>query len=224
MNVMVKQQESDSRLASNLHLLLKNRGLTENELAQALDIPLMTVRRIVSGETENPRVSTLKLIANYLKVSMDLLMGNPDKTTLNLAQQHQPIYVPILDWEIAEKIASFKNMEGTSWSEWQPIPHPDSNQTYQDTFALKSLPSMHPRFPKGTLFILSPHLKPTDGDIVLIKIRQTGEIALKDLKIDPPEKNLVSLVDAQVHPYKEKSFSIIGVVLLTLLFTKRNGY
>lgn len=222
MNTFVKQTESDNKLAHNLDYLLKRRGITDNEIAQALGFPLMTIRRIVSGETADPRISTLKLIADYLNVSIDLLIETPNTTNLNLAQKNKPLFVPVLDWATAENITSFKDIELTFWPEWQPIHYP-TNEIHPDAFALKSLPSMYPKFPKGTLFILSPHLKPSDGDMVLIRLRQNKEIALKELMLDPPEKKLASLVDAShVIDFKEENYAVLGVVVLTLLFPKRN--
>ena len=57
------------RLADNLQSLMKTRNISENDISKTLDIPVMTVRRIVSGETTDPRISTLKLFADYFNIT-----------------------------------------------------------------------------------------------------------------------------------------------------------
>lgn len=219
----ITSPETEKRLANNLHYLIKSQGLSESDVAQALEIPVMTVRRIISGETTDPRISTLKLLADYFKVTIDALIESQDELTLNLVRKNKPLFVPILDWETAEKSPSLKGINLANWLEWQPIHYPDANEIDQNSFALKSLPSMYPRFPKGTLFIIAPTIRPSDGDIVLIRIKDNGEISLKELIIDPPEKKLASIIDAtQINLYSEKKYEVLGVVTLTLLFTKRN--
>jgi transcriptional regulator with XRE-family HTH domain len=63
-------------LANNLRILLRTRKLSENQVAQAINLPVMTIRRLISGETTDPRLSTLKLMADYFGVTIDTLIGN----------------------------------------------------------------------------------------------------------------------------------------------------
>lgn len=46
--------------------LMVKRGISENELSKLSGLPLQTVRRILSGESDNPRKSTLEAIARSL--------------------------------------------------------------------------------------------------------------------------------------------------------------
>lgn len=223
MNTLIDAEPKTNYLARNLAYLLKNRGVSEMDIAQALAIPVMTVRRIVSGETLDPRISTLKMIADYFQVPVDALMESPDLPTLKLASVNKHIFVPILDWAYPEQITSFNKNHRATWTAWQPIYYPDAQHMDQDAFALKSLPSMYPRFPKGTLFVIAPHIKPFDGDKILIQVKKNKEISLKEFIIDPPEKKIASIIqDTHTYPFDEKQYTILGVVILTLLFTKRD--
>ena len=69
-----KQKNKQKLIARNLSALLQKHHLNANQLANILGIPMMTVRRLISGETEDPRISTLKIIADYFQVSIDFLI------------------------------------------------------------------------------------------------------------------------------------------------------
>ena len=67
-------QEQLSSIASNLEHLIKLRKTTDNKVAQDLNIPPITIKRLLSGETNDPRISTLKSISDYFNVSIDTLI------------------------------------------------------------------------------------------------------------------------------------------------------
>jgi len=95
----------------------------------------------------------------------------------------------------------------------------------KNTFALESRPSMFPRFPKGTVFIIDPSTTPTDGDIILIKIKNSNTYTLRELIIDPPDWHLSPLVsDSHAMTFSKSEHEIAGVCLLTILYhPKMNG-
>src|SRR5271156_4022316 len=82
------------KLAKNLRMLLAERQVSENDVAQALNIPVMTVRRLASGETTDPRISTLKLIADYFKISVDSLIKDNNPKTIGLMGRSTPQFIP----------------------------------------------------------------------------------------------------------------------------------
>ena len=57
-----------------LRNLIDERGLTQNQLAQDLEIPVSTLGGYVQGTSE-PDFETLKLFANYFNVSADYLLS-----------------------------------------------------------------------------------------------------------------------------------------------------
>jgi transcriptional regulator with XRE-family HTH domain len=201
-------------LANNLALLIEKRNITPNQLAQALHLPLMTIRRLLSSETEDPRVSTLKIIADYFDVSIDFLMHDHAHAS-TLVEQHMKTYrVPKRSWDDLTKLehTSLQHVQA-----WQPILI--GYRVSAGTFALESKPSMSPRFPKGTLFILDPELSPKDGDIVLVHFKKNNSHTLKELIIDPPEMRLNPLVaDSQAVDFNPTEHSIIAIVVATLFY------
>ena len=63
-----------SVIAGNIKKYRKKKGITQDKLSKLADITYNTIIKIESGATYNPRVETLKQIANALGVSIDDLM------------------------------------------------------------------------------------------------------------------------------------------------------
>lgn len=216
-------QNQAKRLSDNLTRILAERDLSESVIASALNIPVMTVRRVVSGETIDPRISTLKLLADYLNVSIDSLMEDDDQKSIEHLEKSQPIFVPILDWKIIKSIKSIKDLDLKLWKEWQPVVLGSSCAISGDAFAIFTKPSMQPRFPIGTLLVIDPEEEPIDGDIVLIQTSKNGDLSLRGLVIDSPRWQLQPITPgSEMLFYEEKQTRIIGVVVLTMLHARKN--
>jgi len=63
-----------SAIAENMKKYRKKKGITQDKLSKMADITYNTIIKIESGATYNPRVETLKQIADALGVSIDDLM------------------------------------------------------------------------------------------------------------------------------------------------------
>lgn len=209
------------KIAENLRALLKKHHLNANQLAQELSIPKMTIGRLLSGETTDPRISTLKLISDYFNVPLDYLIEADEQTIVNALKQNQPHLVPKLDWDTVQKINNLSDLDLTQWETYQSI-FLKEQQISKNAFALKSRPSMYPRFPQDTLFIIDPDMTPRDGDIVLVKLKSHHELTLRELIIDPPEWQLHPLVsNAAILHYSKTDHQIIGVNILTMLYNRK---
>lgn len=209
-------------LAENLRALLKNKNLNISQVAQALGLPMMTIRRLISGETTDPRISTLKLVADHFNISIDSLIEGNNKSILSSVQKTRPHFVPILDWGKTKNIKSINELELNTWKEWQPLTVNEQDIIGKNAFALESLPAMHPRFPQDTVFIIDPDVTPTDGDIILVKINNKNELTLQELTIEPLQWQLHSLVSGTpVMQYSTDFHQIIGVNMLTILYNRR---
>ena len=63
-----------SVIAGNIKKYRKKKGVSQDKLSKLADVTYNTVIKIESGTTYNPRVETLKQIADALGVSIDDLM------------------------------------------------------------------------------------------------------------------------------------------------------
>lgn len=213
------EDENVQHLAKNLNTLLAFHKLNISQLGQILNLPIMTIRRLLSGETTDPRISTLQLIANHFDVSLDSLIGENNLSCLK--HKNKPNLIPKIDWTTLEKISTTKELDLSQWSEWQAVSLKEKEVISDHAFAIESRPSMYPRFPHGTIFIFDPNLKPKDGDIVLIKLKN-NELTLRKLVIDPPEWQLHSIISgSQTLHYSKKDHRIMGINLLTMLYNRK---
>lgn len=209
-------------ISENLRALLKINNSTESKVAEALNIPFMTIRRLVSGETMDPRVFTLKLIADHFNVSIDTLISENKITTHELSQKNKPVFVPVLDWATIEQVKKIKEIDLKKWQNWHPISFSDDAEFGENIFGLESRKSMYPRFQIGTIFIIDPDASPSDGDIVLVRMKKNNEMTLRELTIDPPLWQLKPIsTGSEVIEYSNKTHEIFGVVILTLLYNKK---
>lgn len=211
--------EQRSVIADNLSRLIALKKTTESKVAQELDIPVMTVRRLLSGETTDPRVFTLKALADHFNVSLDrLIQSNAIGPNEHLSQS-KPIFIPVLDWEFAK---NRENIDLKQWSDWIPITVGKNENIGLNAFALESRPSMYPRFQPGTLFVLDPDLTPTDGDLVLLNLLENNELTLRELLIDPPDWQFHPLTPGvSILPYVKERHKVIAVVFLTLFYNRK---
>ncbi|MCK5125217.1 MAG: helix-turn-helix transcriptional regulator [candidate division Zixibacteria bacterium] len=61
-------------LAKNVKKYRKKLGVSQDRLSKLADITLHTLTKIETGATPNPRINTVKKIADALSVSLDDLM------------------------------------------------------------------------------------------------------------------------------------------------------
>lgn len=214
----------DNNLSRNLAMLMKRDQVSESDLAKSLDLPYNTVKRLTSGFTTDPRVSTLSLIAQYFNITLDALLGESDPTRVSVRNNDRsPRAVPILSWENIANKMFFETVDFRNWEFWQPIALASTDSLSDTAYALESRPSMQSRFPLGTVFIIDPKEKPIDGDLVLIRFKNDNSVSLRDLIIDSPHWQLLSI--AQNTPsinYDVKEHEIIGIVVLTILKARKS--
>ena len=208
-------------LPSNLLQLMNNKNISGSDLARALDLPYNTIKRITSGETTDPKISTLNLIADFFGVGIDELLGNDTQQNSNHLSSNRPSSVPILSWQDLEKSNLINTITPNNWTNWHPVALPKGYHLSKNSFAIESRKSMQPRFPTGTMFIIDPDERPEDGDLVLIKINETGELTLKELEIDPPAWKLFSVNDDLTpSEFNKEEYTLSGVVIFTALHSR----
>ncbi|GGI82721.1 LexA family transcriptional regulator [Legionella impletisoli] len=212
-------QAQRSIIAENLRDLFKAKKITESKVAQDLNIPVMTIRRLLSGETTDPRVFTLKTLADYFNVTIDNLLEQNESGTYRLSYQAKPLFIPVFDWSNA---ANYDQINLQTWESWIPVTLGGKENISPKAFALESRPSMYPRFQQGTIFVIDPELTPLDGDIVLINILHDQELTLRELLIDPPLWQLHSINNATPPlNFAKEEHQVIGVVVLTLFYNRK---
>ncbi len=205
-------------LASNLSNLLKINHINENDLAKKLDIPYNTIHRIITGTTSDPRLSTLKQIADYFDVSLDALVHQEPPMP---SVQQKPTLAPLIPWDTLNSLDLSKNISPPEGTPWIQIPAIEGIKKHPRLFALLSTRSMQSRFPAGTTFVINADENPIDGDMVLVKFKTQNAISLRELVTDPPRWQLLPITPSSESIYfDDNEHSILGVVMVTLIKTR----
>lgn len=211
-------------LARNLSQLMKDRKTSEAEVALALGLPVLTVRRLSSGETTDPHISTLKQLAEHFSLSVDALID----TQTTVAVQHmrtltKPQFIPVLDWQTAATMDNVHSIDLAAWKDWHALLPSPTQPISDQAFILKSKPSMHPRFPIGTLFTIDPCAPPLDGDLVVVKMIQDGTLSLREICIDPPRWQLKPTIPgSDILFYDPTQHHLVGPVVLSMLYARED--
>ena len=208
--------ETNDNLATRLRRLMHHQGnLTEAELARATQLPQPTIHRLISGDTLDPRVSTLQVLATHFNVPLDYLLAKSPllpQSELNLIRPNSHHLFPIVAWEDVigfiqnrAKLMEKYNNQGDWTSTDLPLT--------ENAFVLQSRPSMEPRFSRGTLIFIEPSFVGKDGDLVLVEYTTEKQLALRSLFIDGGTKVLQSLANSAVTEPFDKHKKIVGVVM-----------
>lgn len=78
---MLKRNE----LGQRIDKILQTRGMNIHDLADACKISSASLYRICTGDTPDPRVSTIVAIADALGVTVDRLVASPRRSTRRTA-------------------------------------------------------------------------------------------------------------------------------------------
>ena len=62
-------------IGDRIKKLIKDKQMTQEELARKADIPYATLIKIIGGSVDNPTVRTIQKLAEALETSIDELVG-----------------------------------------------------------------------------------------------------------------------------------------------------
>lgn len=81
---MVTEQDARQNIAKNLTRILRDRGITQRDLARTAGEPDMAISRLMRGQ-HTPSVTLLAHVAEALDVSMDRLLSAPAEKNLPIS-------------------------------------------------------------------------------------------------------------------------------------------
>lgn len=200
--------KTDDILIENLQLLMHKQGMSEAELARQTSIPQPTLHKILSGKTNDPRISTLQQLADYFQVSLDGLYSYDVLQNKKATVEGRSI--PIISWAECTKADNpTQGLSPNNWDDWVIVDKSSSEHCY----ALISRACMEPHFPRGTTLIVNPVIKPTDGDLVIVQYPETQDATLRELSIDGPYQLLLSPYRKTEPEQFNDTIRILGTVI-----------
>jgi transcriptional regulator with XRE-family HTH domain len=190
-------------MVARIRALMHQKGMSDADLARKTGISPATLSRVLSLETEDPRISTLTAIAEALGSTVGYLLHS---------ERAYPI--PILDWK--EMLAFVRDSSSVSArTEWLTVNSPKK----PGTFAARATPCMAPRFREGSIIVVEPGDLHGDFQVAVVSIgggvpsprrivRDSGEIHLKPMSQSNNESEMVL----------NESVTVLGVVTESRIF------
>lgn len=173
-----------SSLSKILKGLMTEIGLNESGLARRTGIGQPVVHRICSGETDNPKVETLRPIANFFAISISQLIGDKPLPADRIPGTFNPDaqgwrQIPLLNWD---QILYWPNLN----QKIVPLPTISTDiELGQHAYAVAVRDTtMEPRFPEGTILLIDPNLKPNNLDFAIVHITGQDLPNFKQILID----------------------------------------
>lgn len=207
-----------TKLAIRLKTLLQKKNLTESELSRQTGVGQPVIHRMASGETDNPKIETLKPIAKFFSISLEQLIGDAPLTNdyPNFYFDQKLTTLPLITLA-----------QATSWLNGQQINLHTQVQTDLKTslsaFALQLKDStMYPMFPDGTLLIIEPSQIPSHKDFVVVQIDDHPQAIFKQLLIDGKDRYLKSVNNDYPTLKMQKKDKILGVMLQARIDFRQN--
>lgn len=183
-------------IADRIKALMQRQRITDAELARQICVPQATISRILSGATKDPRVSTLREIARVLGTTIDHLVNDAGHA------------IPVLEWH---EIKSFveRGVDELLQRDWISVTKP----IVKGSFAVRTTPSMEPRYRNGSTIIVEPTEVYRDFQVAIVSL-DGDEPAIRRIIKDGSNMLLKKLADTMDVPPVPVSTTtkIIGVV------------
>ena len=180
---MVSTEKNDASVnfsvGAMVRKLMGHFKMTEADLCRGVNLPQTTINRLLTGQTCDPRISTLTVLAEFFDVSLGQLVGK-EKLVLNPSyNQAKGSTIPVIDWA---------NLQ--TW-----LTHQDDYPEYDlksfvktekalsaGSFAIKTPIACESVFGKGSLLIMNrlQDLKPLEGQMVLVEF-SAGQYGLRQV-------------------------------------------
>lgn len=201
-------KSTESSLIDNLNSLMQYHKLHEASLARITNIPQPTLHKILTGKTADPRISTLKILADHFNTSIDeLYVGNGKPGITQAKSETQSI--PIISWEECIKGSGYFNiLLPANWHQWLVVDMLDKR-----LYALTTKPCMELIFAIGTVLVIDTQKKPKDGDLVIVHYPNSQEATLRKLTIDGLNQLLAPINPHLSSDKITNEIKILGVVI-----------
>lgn len=189
-------------------------GLNPSSLAKAANATQSTVFRIVEGEAESPRDSTLLPLAKYFGLSVeDLRYGKIAGDNVSIGPQDRGIFQrPLLSCAQAREIMEAADVHAIESPEsWVDTPSSAGQNSFwlrvdDDSMTAPAGLSI----PEGMLILVDPDLKPASGSLVFA--RSGVHVTFKKLVMDAGRRYLKPLNPAYPVIEVGTDWRVIGVI------------
>ena len=178
--VSIEKSEASIKLSvgTQVRKLMEHFKMTEADLCRGVNLPQTTINRLLTGQTCDPRISTLAILAEFFDVSLDQIIGK-EKLVLNPSYNHaKGSIIPVIEWT---------NLQ--FWLEHQNYPENDLKSFVKTektlspgSFAIKTPVACESIFGKDSLLIMNrlQEFKALEGQMILVEFAP-GQYGLRQI-------------------------------------------
>lgn len=195
-------------LSKNLKDLMERSNISEHELSRRTNVKQPVIHRLLSGINQNPKLLTLKPIADYFALSVSQLIGEKEMQSVwcgfTSRNHHGWIEVPLLNHHQASPNKKITRSIIT-----------EANITSFAFAFYVADQSMEPLFPESCIVIAEPKIKPSNGDYILIK--KSDGVFLRNFLLISDEKYTTTINNkfGRIAKISEEE-EIMGTVVRTI--------
>ena len=195
-----KYKAANSQIISKLNTLAESNNLNPSEIARRTGVPQPTIHRILSGQSEDPKITIIRKIAECLGTSLADLEESPT-TSKNL------LTVPLIEWDqIADDRA--RNI-----SPLIPCPTEHGPNTFATHVKDNTMTAQYGRsYPEGSIIYIDPdradEAQPGDRVFAIIE----GKIPSFKLYGEADGERYLQSINLQ-YPIIKRPFEITGIVI-----------
>lgn len=185
----------------NLKYLMKMRGIKDNDLSEATGVPMTTIYRMKIGYTADPRLSTMKAVADYFGVTLGQIIGE-EPLNLDLLHPDKGVTkVPVVNWE---QIATWETVSKEKSLPWVLI----ENAASRKLFALRvNSDEYGEKFPRQALLLVESTETNVYPQYVIVQNKMTQYCMLAkrmrsvsgDCFVHPQNAAMIIPVDIKKH-------------------------
>lgn len=178
--VLIEKDEATVNfpVSATVRRLMEHFKMSEADLCRGVNLPQTTINRLLTGQTSDPRISTLTVLAQFFNISLDQIIGKERLILSSLHNQAKGSTIPVIEWA---------NLQ--SWLSPKAYPESDLKifvKTEKDlsagSFAVKTPVACESVFGKDSLLIMNrfQNLKPSEGQMVLVEL-SAGQYGLRQV-------------------------------------------
>lgn len=193
-------------LSDNLNMLMAKARISSDELARRIGVPATTIKRIRNSEQANPTIATLTPIAHFFSVSLDQLVGLEISACAIKQSIINTQKIPILTWQSCISHEKLNELKHSNTILVEKL-------LSESAFALIVEDDNLDFFPKKSILIIDPEVRPANGDYIIVANINHNVASIRKYIIEIDQIYLKPLIPGIGISALTSEYKILGVIL-----------
>lgn len=201
------------RIGHIIKFLIDDVKIKEAELARQTGITQTTLNRLINDPNADPKISTLKPIADFFGISVSQLIGEEEiknriPGTFHITNSAAWSTLPVIAWEDIDNFIEHKISDEhcKSWVGTEKL-------ISENSFGLHARAFMEPRFRQNSILLVDPKSKIKDGSFVVVRLGEK-DITVREVLNDGQNFYLKHFDANFPHiKYNKKQHRILGAIV-----------